>query len=185
MQAPGCGVSIDDPDACARRHRIAVRCSRRRSIFFINVPFGLAGWWLATHHAVPRSFARWPAGLRCSAAVYFQVRVVLCCPAVAPGGRGSTGLGVCRSSQCLVPAGQPEGMACRRVVAAVMSAAQGHRLARRSRRRRPLRASRREHRHALAPCRFCVLRMDWIEAAVPVQVGGSACVLSESIHHSA
>jgi hypothetical protein len=120
---------------------------------------------------VPRSFARWPAGLRCSAAVYFQVRVVLCCPAVAPGGRGSTGLGVCLSSQCLVPAGQPEGMACRRVVAAVMSAAQGHRLARRSRRRRPLRARRREHRHALAPeHRFCVLRMDWIEAAVPVQI---------------
>ena len=42
----------------------------------------------------------------------------------------------------LVPAGQPDEMACRRVTAAVMSAAQGQRSARWSRRRRPLLASR-------------------------------------------
>ena len=38
-----------------------------------------------------------------------------------------------------VPAGQPDGRACRRATAAVISAAQGQRSARRSRRRRPQR----------------------------------------------
>ena len=57
----------------------------------------------------------------------FQRPAVPGCPAVAPGGRGSTGPGVLLPGRRAVPAGQPDGRACRRAIAAVISPAQGQR----------------------------------------------------------
>jgi hypothetical protein len=63
-------------------------------------------------------------------------------PAVAPGGRGSTGPRVSFLVAGMVPAGQPGARACSRVIAAVISAVQSQLAARRSRRRRPPRTMR-------------------------------------------
>jgi hypothetical protein len=64
------------------------------------------------------------------------------CPAVAPVVRGSTGPGLFFLVVGRLGAGQPGARACRRVIAVVSWVAQGQVAARRSRRRRPPRASR-------------------------------------------
>ena len=93
----------------------------------------------------------------------FQQRAVPDCPGCRAGWAGSTGPGSCSFMVVgMIPAGQPDGRACSRAAAAVMSAAHGQCSARRSRRRRPRRAGGLRLRTGAA-------------AAAWVPTGGGAC----------
>jgi hypothetical protein len=113
----------------------------------------------------------------------FQHLAMRGCPAVAPGERGSTGTGALFPGRWAVPAGQPDGRACSRLIATVISRAHGHPSASLSRSRRLLRARRAEMANRRRRNRFGSQRLAWpARASICAQASSSQARATISHH---
>jgi hypothetical protein len=111
----------------------------------------------------------------------FQRLAVLDCPAVTPGERGSTGPQVSFLVAGMVLSGQPEGRACRWVIAAVSWVAQGQVAAKRSRRPRHLGpGARRRRTGAAAAVSVPQVRAGPSRASICIQAVSSQAIATSS-----